>query len=161
MIDFTISVHILRQIIDAVMQTVLDKGVRRLEFEFLITCFSSLGLSLPPLHRPSSCQKEGVPTKSSDDLMILPIIAVDVPKSCFITKPPSLQEQKKKKKALDLLSLSRSLRSTVSPATNGGHVWLQYPRKILAEAVQSAKCPHPTPRQSPLKPVTHLPPFRC
>lgn len=129
MIDFTISVHILRQIIDAVMQTVLDKGVRRLEFEFLITCFSSLGLSLPPLHRPSSCQKEGVPTKSSDDLMILPIIAVDVPKSCFITKPPSLQEQKKKKKSIGPSLPIQELKEHSVPSNQRGSCLASVPQE--------------------------------
>lgn len=96
-IDLTVSVHILRQVIKAEMQTALDKGVGRLEFEFLITCFSFPGLSLPPCHPLSSCKKGPALTKLSDDFMILPIIAADVPKSCFITKPPPLPEPKKKK----------------------------------------------------------------
>lgn len=52
----------------------------------LASCFSPLGLSLPPLHLPSSCQKEGAPTRLSDDSSCYGSFA---PKRCFMTRLPS------------------------------------------------------------------------
>lgn len=92
MIDPIVRVHILSQVIDAVMQTALDKGVGRFGFELLITCFSSLGLSLPPLHPPPSCQKGQSPARLSDDLMLLTAIEVYAPKRYFMKTPSSLQD---------------------------------------------------------------------